>query len=654
VKHLIMGTAGHVDHGKTALVKALTGIECDTHKEEKARGMTINLGFAHMDLPDRGGSVGIVDVPGHRDFVHTMVGGASGIDFALLVVAADDGVMPQTREHLQIMDVLRLSAGLVAVTKTDLVEPDIAGLAAEEAKELVEGTFLEGCPVTPVSSVTGDGMEQLKATIGEVASGLEGRPASEVFRLFVDRIFTVSGFGTVVTGSAIGGSVSVGDTVYLLPGGKPLRVRRLERHGEEVQEVRAGDRASMNLAGLDRDDFSRGMIICDRVVGATTMLDAKLRLFPQARSLGLWSQVMFHLGTYEQQARAHLIDSDRLTGGETGLVQIHLESPCTVQYGDRFVIRSTSNDLTLGGGEVIDPFPLHHRRRREGLIDTMSRIADGGAPELVAAEVRKRFRPVAHREIADVFNIAEAEAREICAGELPEDVVRYVADDGVYLVVAQEDERLRRDAVANIGAYHGEHALEKRGRTVKELTGALRLPVEPDSEATLGLILAEMEAEGVLKRVAHTWALAGHNAEVGPGTREKIDFVEHFLADCGMKTPLMSELAPAALGREIDEAQLVEILQYLVREGRAYAAEGNYLHGLLVDRCRDALLGELAGLGEGGGEQGLTVAQFRDLVGGNRKLCLLLLSLYDSEGVTRREGDLRVLTEKGRKAAAGK
>ena len=649
MKHLIMGTAGHVDHGKTALVKALTGIECDTHQEEKKRGMTINLGFAHMDLPS-GDSVGIVDVPGHRDFVHTMVGGASGIDFALLVIAADDGVMPQTREHLQIMDVLELRAGLVAVTKTDIVEPDIAGLAQEEARELVDGTFLEGCPILPVSATKGDGIEALKGAIAETAAGLSGRPMSEIFRLFVDRIFTASGFGTVVTGSVVGGSIRSGDTAYLLPGGRQLRVRRLERHGKEVDEVRVGDRASMNLAGLDRDDFSRGMIICDRLMGATTMLDAKLRLFTQARNLDLWSQVMFHLGTYEQQARAHLIDRDRLVGGETALVQMHLDSPCNVQYGDRFVIRSTSNDLTLGGGEVIDPFPLHHRRRRDALVKTMARIAKGGAPELVAAEARKRFRPVCHREIADVLNMAETEARDICSGPLPDDVVRYVADDGVYLVIAQEDERLRKGAVGNIGAYHRSHPLEKRGRAVKELMGSLGLPDEPDCQAALELILGSLENEGALKRVAHTWALADHNAEIAPDTQVKIDYVAGFLAESGMKTPLMSELEPAARKRGIGEAQLTEILQYMVRDGIAYLAEGNYLHASVVDGCREKLLHGLASSGKG-----MTVAQFRDLVGGNRKLCLLLFSVYDSEGVTRREGDVRVLTEKGRAAtgAAG-
>jgi len=315
MRHIIMGTAGHIDHGKTALIKALTGIDCDTHRQEKARGITINLGFAHYQLAG-GDTIGIVDVPGHRNFVRTMVNGASGIDFALLAVAADDGIMPQTREHLQILEVLNVRAGLVAVTKIDLVEPELADIAVEEVNELIEGTFLTGCPIVKVSSATGEGIDALKDAIVDVAGGLEDRPAGEIFRLFVDRIFTVAGFGTVVTGSVIGGALSVGAKAYLLPGAKELRVRRLERHGKETEIVRAGDRASLNLVGLDREDFQRGMIIADRPLRSTTMIDARLRLFEHARSLELWSRAIFHLGTYEQQVRVHLIDHDKLMAGE--------------------------------------------------------------------------------------------------------------------------------------------------------------------------------------------------------------------------------------------------------------------------------------------------------------------------------------------------
>lgn len=361
-RHLIMGTSGHIDHGKTSLVKALTGVDCDTHKEEKDRGITIHLGFTHFDL-DTGERIGVVDVPGHAAFVRTMVAGASGIDFALFVIAADESVMPQTREHLQIMQILGVRTGILVLNKVDLVDADVLAMAEAEVRELVKGTFLADAPIAMVSSKTGQGIAQLRELIGTVARQVAQRPRGEVFRMFVDRIFTVKGFGTVVTGSVLSGALAVESTAYLLPRGTELRVRRIEQFGEESNEAVAGDRASINLVGLSQSDFERGMVISDRPLRATTMLDARVELFAHSREFGLWSQVSFHLGTYESQARMHLMDQTQVSGGQSALVQLELPSPCVTQAGDRFVLRSTSSDLTLGGGVVIDAFPLHHRKR---------------------------------------------------------------------------------------------------------------------------------------------------------------------------------------------------------------------------------------------------------------------------------------------------
>ncbi len=642
MKHLIMGTAGHIDHGKTALIKALTGIDCDTHKEEKTRGITINLGFAHLDLPT-GDSLGIIDVPGHHDFVHTMVGGATGIDLGLLVVAADSGVMAQTREHLQIMDVLGIRDGLVALTKIDLVEPELIDLAEEEIRQLVRATFLQGCAIVHVSAVTGEGLDLLKNSIGEVAARLEDRPAGEVFRLFPDRIFTVSGFGTVVTGSALGGSLRTGDTAYLLPGAKKLRVRRLERHGREVEQVVAGDRASINLVGLRRENFKRGMVVSDRVLHDTLMVDVELRLFGHSHTFGLWKQVVVHFGTYEQQARVHLIDRDRLAGGETGLAQIHLAEPCVAQYGDRFVIRSTSNDTTLGGGKIIDPSPLHHRRRTTKVIESMAKIAERKLPELIALEIRKHFRPIGHREIADILNTSAGEVRKVVSGHLPQDIVRYVSGDEIYLIPKRENDRLKERCLKSIAAFQRRHPLAQKGRTIEELMGILELAREPACEAMLGLMLEKLEEEGKLKHLAHSWVLADYTTEIELEMRRKITFVADFLRDCGMHTPLMSDLTRAAEERGMEGRDLKEILGYLVTKHQAYLIERNYIHAPMVDRCREMLLRALAER-----EEGMTVAQFRDLVGGNRRICLLLLGAYDAEGSTKRVGDLRVLTEKGK------
>ncbi len=553
MKHLIMGTAGHVDHGKTALAKALTGFDCDTHKEEKTRGITINLGFTHLDLPN-GESLGIVDVPGHRDFVHTMVGGATGIDMALLVVAADSGVMPQTIEHVQIMDVLGIRAGFVALTKIDLADPEIVELAEEEVRELVDNTFLKDCSIVRVSSFTGEGLDSLVQAISNTAATLEDRHTGEVFRLFPDRVFTKSGFGTIVTGSVIGGALALEDTVFLLPGQQRYRVRHLQRHEADVDRVVAGDRAAINLAGLKREAFKRGMVIADRVLPATAMVDAQLRLFPHSRDFTLWTQVVFHFGTYEHEARVHLMDRDRLAGGETGLAQIHLDEPCIAQYGDRFVVRSTSNDITLGGGEIIDPTPLHHRRRTAWAVDGMARMATGEMPELIAAEIRKRFRPVTHVEIADIINAPLEEVREVVLGDLPEDVIRYITEDTLILIVKREHDRLQSACLKSIAAYHRRHPLDKGGRTVKELTSNLMMARGPVAERFMELMLHKLREHGEVKPVGKTWAIATHTAAVTTQMAKKIRFVDTLLISIGCNCLSSRNLRMPPVRRRLTDA----------------------------------------------------------------------------------------------------
>lgn len=646
MKHLILGTAGHIDHGKTALVRAMTGIECDTHPEERKRGITINLGFAHLELPT-GDSIGVVDVPGHKDFVHTMVAGASGIDIAMLVIAADEGIMPQTREHLQVMEVLGVQQGLIALTKTDLVDRDILDMAHEEVLELVEGTFLAGCPVLHVSAKTGTGVRQLLQTLGELGGAVRERAAGEVFRMFIDRIFSVSGFGTVVTGSALSGRLSVEDTAYLLPGDRELRVRRLERHGHQVESVAAGDRASMNLVGLDRDQFERGMIVADRPLRSTRLLDARLSLFAHSRPFGIWSQAIFLCGTYEAQARIHSVDRDRIAGSETALVQIHLPRPFVGQNGDRFVLRSTSNDTTLGGGEIIDAAPLHHRRRPPELVDNLRKLAEGRLGELVAAEVRKRYAPLDVSIIADALNVTEQRVADEIASGLPGDIATF--DKGYTPIVIARDrhETLKQETLQAIATFHRRNPLVESGRTPKELCGILGLAQGGGDERYVRSLLGQLVNEGELKQIGHTYALASHTVKLSPAMKQQIAFVEKFLLDCGTKVPLLSELGPAAERQGIDDKQLRGILRYLVGSRKAYVSEGNYLHANVVDPIRTRLLEALAKRPEG-----LTVAQFRDLIGANRKMCLTLYALFDEEGISRREGDVRVITEEGKRQAA--
>ncbi|MBD3317731.1 MAG: selenocysteine-specific translation elongation factor, partial [Chitinivibrionales bacterium] len=614
-------------------------------KEEKRRGITINLGFTHLLLPS-GNTLGVVDVPGHKNFVHTMVAGASGIDIACLVVAADEGVMPQTREHVEIMSILGMKNGVVALTKADLVDADVLGMARDEVRELLEGTFLYKAPVVPVSAKTGEGMEDLRAALDDCVDYTTERPRGEVFRMFIDRVFTVAGFGTVVTGSVIGGMVKTGDTVYLLPPEKDLRVRRLEHHGQEVAELSAGDRASMNLVGLNRGDFERGMVVSDRRLRATTLVDAHLRLFDHARSLGLWSHGIFLMGTYEAQARIHSMDKDGIQGGDTAIVQVHLPEPCVAMAGDRFVLRGTSSDITLGGGEIIDPAPLHHRRRPPGLIRRLQRIAEGKLPELVAAEVRKGIRPVSERTLATEVNVSLRELASIIDTDMPDDILVMRAERERYLTTTTSCNRLSEAAIKAIAAHHRRNPLNEDGATTEELLGKVGMAASPEGHEALNTILMRLEQAGKIKRVRHTWASAEHRVTISPELKRRIEAVEGYLKGCGMQTPLTAELERIARKNGTDDREMRRILRHLVGTRTVYDIDGVYLHATVVDVVRKKLLGALMKR-----PRGLTVAEFRDLIGGNRKICLLLYTLFDREGITERRGDVRIPTDKGKRQA---
>jgi selenocysteine-specific elongation factor len=641
-RHLIVGTSGHIDHGKTALVRALTDFDCDTHPEEKKRGITMNLGFTHLDL-DEDHSVGIVDVPGHKDFVHTMVAGAAGIDFVLFVIAADSGVMPQTKEHLQILEVLGVSKGIVVITKTDLVEPDLLEITMEEVKDFIQNTFLEHSPIIGVSSKTGDGLADLKKAVLGFVLNYEDADIGNLFRMYIDRIFSIKGFGTVVTGSVISGILRKDDKVYLLPSDKKeLRVRRIERHGKDAEIIYAGDRAAINLVGLERNDFERGMIISDRKLRSSFMIDASLKLFEDSPKLGLWTQVIFHTGSYEGQAKIHLIDKDVLKGAETGVVQIHLEKPGVMRQGDKFVIRKTSSDMTLGGGEVLDAAPLHHRRRPPALLETVKILAKGDLKELIALEVRKKYEAINVLDIANNLNVAVEEVEKIAEAGL-EGISVFYSEKGIVLIVSKKTELLSKRIIKSLEAYHRRNEIDPKGLILEELMGNFGIKKSTAGENLLLLILQELVALGTLKKVGATWALASHNVEIDPKTERQIDWIATYLKACGMNTPLMSELIPKSKQAGISEADLKRFLHYLVREKKVYVLDGNYVDATVVDKSREKLLRELMKK-----QDGITVAQFRDLVDGNRKICLLLIAQYDGEGVTMRVDNVRKITEKGK------
>jgi len=641
--HFILGTAGHVDHGKTALIKALSGIDCDTHPEEKIRGITINLGFAHIDFPS-GISIGIVDVPGHKDFINTMISGACGIDFVMLVIAADSGVMPQTLEHLHIMQMFGIKSGIVVVTKADLADEEMLMIVEEDINELLKNTFLQDCPVFKVSSKTGEGIGELRDYLSQLNLAGTGGSEDGAFRMFIDRIFSVSGFGTVVTGSVLSGRLKIEDKIYLLPGEKELRVKRLEKHGKEVQEVSAGNRAALNLSGLKKEEFRRGMVLCDRIINPTQMIDARIKIISNSKKINLWSNVIFLSGTYESQARVHLIDADNLKCGESALAQIHLDQLFIARAGDKFIIRNSSGDMTLGGGEIIDPHPLHHRRRTEKLVSQLKSISGGRLTEVIAAEVRKNRLPVTLECIVLNLNIPLSEITDFFAGTLPDDITYYNSqeDDTVYLMSSDLVNRVKQRIIKSIENYHKRNPLDEEGKTFEELMGVFGVNRNPSVEGFMKCLLDNMIKDDMLKKSADTWIVKTHTVKLTDEDKKHIKFVEVFHKNYAMNTPLMSELIPKAYKFGITEEKLNQIILYLVRQGRLYNIDNNYLCKDIVDNCRKILLEFLID------DNGITVAQFRDLVKGNRKICLLLLAQYDREGIIFRDGDLRFLTDKGR------
>ncbi len=641
-KHLIMGTAGHIDHGKTTLIEALTGFNCDTHKAEKARGITINLGFTNLQLTEEQ-SIGIVDVPGHKSFVNTMIAGVSGIDFVMLVIAADSGVMPQTVEHLNILKMLGVKRGFVALTKSDLVDEELVEAAIEEVEELIEGSFLQGCPIVPVSAVTKAGFEDLFKVLNEEFEHTVERKIGKYFRMFIDRIFQVQGFGTVINGSVLSGQINKKDKLYLIPGEKELRIRRIERHHTEVEEVFSGDRASFNVVGLRHDEFERGMLVSNQLLETTTLVDAELTLFTQLREFGIWTQVVFLSGTYQCNAKVHLINSNKLIHGEKAIVQIHLPKPVALSYQDHFIIRNSSSDITLGGGRIIDAHPNKHKRRPERLINDLRTLSEGDIIEKIIAELKKRITPPTIDEMCTILNISVKQITEIDNPTLKENVTTITTPKAEYLVLSKKITEWHKKIVSQLTHHHKRFPLDTEGKTLKELLGFLGADQNQDFLAIFRVILQDLQTEEKIRKEGNTWVISSHRIELSDDELKQIDSIEKFFLDSGMKLPLISKLEPQLRQMHVSDKFLKQVLSLLVKKQKLYKSEEHYLHADVVHRTAKTLLKHLATTNDG-----VKVADFRDLIDGNRKICLALLFVFERQGWIFRKGDLRFVTPEGR------
>ncbi|MBF0553392.1 MAG: selenocysteine-specific translation elongation factor [Nitrospirae bacterium] len=625
MRHVILGTAGHIDHGKSSLVMALTGIDPDRLKEEKERGITIDLGFA--DLRYDGLTVGIVDVPGHERLIKNMLAGAGGIDLVLFAIAADEGVMPQTREHLAICNLLGIKAGIVAVTKTDLVEPDIVEVVVEEIIDFVAGTFLEGAPIVPVSSKSGHNIDKLKAQIQATALGTVQKSPNGIFRLPIDRVFTLKGFGTVVTGTAVSGTISVDDLVEILPSGIKTRVRGLHSHNQSVKSGSAGQRIAVNLQGVDKDDINRGDVVvhCE-TIAATDRLDAEIKLLKNAQPLKNRSSVHLHIGTSETTARVILHVVERLKPGMSAFCQLRLKYPIIAMTGDRFIIRRLSPVDTIGGGIILDPAPPARRRKDDTSFFDIYLTRD--LPAKLAEKIRgntlkgiqkqKLYGWVDH----DTITIDKAVETLKQKGLITE-----VNETLFHMIFIN---KLHDDIIANLRSYHNKNPLHS-GMSKEELRGLFK---QIDAKMFFK-ILSSFSETITEKELIRLTDFRPSLTQIDEGIKIKI--IETLRAS-EFQPPSRQDLAAAF---SIKEQQVENILKLLAKEGLLVRINDS----MYMDKgAYEKMIGIVREFAKGKNE--IAVSEFREVMGTTRKYALPFLEYLDGKKITMRVGDKRKILDK--------
>ena len=636
ILNVTVGTAGHIDHGKTTLVRRLVGAKGDVDRleEEQRRGMTIEVGYAELTLED-GTEIGLVDVPGHEKFIRNMVAGASGMDVVVLVVAADDGVMPQTREHLEIMTLLGIRTGLVALTKVDLVDEELREIVEDDVTTFLRGTFLEGAPVHHVSGETGEGIDELRVDLVRLARAVEPRDDSGLFRLPIQRVFTQPGYGAVVTGIPVQGRVRVGDRVEILPRGLKGRVRGLEAYHHEVEEARAGHRTAMNLSDVNYKSLARGDVVATPgMIEPTSLFEARVRLLAGApRPMKAGDPARLHVGTSVVGCRLVPLEAPRLGPGEEGYVQIRTETPVVVGPDDRFVLRRASPATTLGGGRVLGASNGRLRALKESTIEALRERERGLDDPRLAIEATLRARrdgPVSSDELARALLVWPDRLRERLAElRAAGRVVRMGAADQWFHVetFAFALDRLRR-------AFERAHgrARMKDVVAVQDVRDAAAIP------GAFEAALQHLEATGeVIRDDEGRVRLASHAVALDPRQVERLDRLEALFREELFQPPLLHDL-PTLLGALPDE--VMGLIDLLVQRGRfVRLAEGIYLHADALETTKRAIREHEKS------RSGLTAAEIRTALGTTRKYLIPLLERLDATGFTVRRGDLRVVNE---------
>ena len=635
--HTVIGTAGHIDHGKTLLVKALTGTDTDRAPEERARGITIELGFAFL-----GDQATLIDVPGHERFVKTMVAGVSTIDLALLVIAADDGIMPQSREHLDVLALMGVKRGVVVLNKIDLVKEEgeeWLELLEEEIGELTQGTFLEGAEIFRVSASSGEGIEALKGRLPEMIAETAEKRVEGPLRLPVDRSFLVKGFGLVSTGTVLGGELREGDGVEIQPAGRMARVRSLQKHGQQEKVVRAGERAAVNLAGVEHGEVERGDLLASPgYFRPTQMLDVRLRLLISAsRALGQRTRVRLHLGTREILARVLLLDRELLEPGEEALAQLRLESPLVAVWGDRFAIRRYSPALTIGGGVVLDPHPAKHRRSDRGVLDYLTELEG----EEVEAVVSARLRQVKDRlkpgwELAGEMGLGLERVDLLLRGLKETGEVELVSADNQDCALHREVKGVLETQIeAALETFHEENPL-KPGLRREELRNLSMRYAQPE---LFDYLLACLEEAGRIGMAGSVVSAGTHRIRFSEEEEKLKERIENLVKS--REFAAIPDAEGLAQQLQVERGRMDGVLGALQSLGTVVVLEGGLLiHAEVFEEVRRELRDYLEK------EVEITVSRFRDLIDSNRKYALAILGFFDGEGFTERRGDVRVLRQR--------
>ncbi len=631
MRHVIVGTAGHIDHGKSAMVKALTGVDPDRLKEEQLRGITIDLGFAHLDLGDV--QVGFVDVPGHEKFVKNMLAGVGGIDFVLLVIAADESIMPQTREHFDICRLLGIHAGIVVINKTDMVDPEMIELVRDEVAETTAGSFLEDAEIIPISSKTGDGIDRLKTAIHDLALSIQPRPSNRVLRLPIDRAFSIRGFGTVVTGTLTSGEVQKDQEIELIPGGLKARVRGIQVHGNMTGRAIAGQRTAVNLQGVDLADVERGMVITvPNLFRSTQILDVHLQLLPSAKPLKNLVKVRFHQGTLEVLARVAQIGRDTLAPGESTYAQLRLDSAVFCLHGDAFIIRQFSPTITIGGGTILHPNPPKHKSTDKPTLRALEELDKGSLsekiPVLLATNAK---RAMDMNELNSLLGLPGPDIVKICSDLAKSGKLVMLPAPAPILVLPPVVESLKRETLALIAEFHKENPLQK-GISKEELRKRFYddLPLEVFRHC-----LDTLVEKRKLAFQEDTVSLYGREVQLtaeGQQIREKI---ETQFQNAGFQSPSISDLQSSIAS---NPEEIRRIFFWMIKEKILIKlSEELVYHRTTLEMIKNQIKAKFSpGVKFG-------VAEFKELFDITRKHAIPLLEYLDREKFTRRVGNDRIL-----------